>query len=179
MRLGELRALRWQDLDFGAMKIRVRYSFVRGEMGTPKSRRSVRTVPLSAQLVDELDAHHKRTVWNQDVDLVLAHPHTGRPLDRVRLLQHFKAALQRAEVRPVRIHDLRHTFATTMAASGVPMRTLQEWMGHVDYRTTQIYADYAPAANEAAMVDAAFGRIVANSSPNVATKCNGEPSNPR
>jgi integrase len=43
-----------------------------------------------------------------------------------------------------------------MAAAGVPMRTVQEWMGHADFKTTQIYADYAPAANEAALVDAAF-----------------------
>ena len=43
-----------------------------------------------------------------------------------------------------------------MAAAGVPLRTLQEWMGHADYKTTQIYADYAPSENEAAIVEAAF-----------------------
>lgn len=158
MRLGELRALRWQDLDMAAMKVRVRYSYVRGQVGAPKSRRSVRAIPLSSRLIAELDAHHRQTAWNQDHDLVLAHPHTGRPLDRVRLLIHFKAALERANVRPVRIHDLRHTFATTVAASGnVSMRTLQEWMGHVDARTTQIYADYMPSSHEQEMIDAAFG----------------------
>ena len=45
-----------------------------------------------------------------------------------------------------------------MAAAGVPMRTLQEWMGHRDLATTQIYADYAPSAHEAEMVAAAFAR---------------------
>ena len=40
----------------------------------------------------------------------------------------------------------------------MPMRTLQEWMGHSDYKTTLIYADYEPAANEAEFVNAAFGR---------------------
>ena len=43
-----------------------------------------------------------------------------------------------------------------MAAAGVPMRTLQEWMGHRDYKTTLIYVDHAPAANEAELVNAAF-----------------------
>ena len=43
-----------------------------------------------------------------------------------------------------------------MAGAGVNMRTLQEWMGHRDLQTTQIYADYAPSAQEAAMVDRAF-----------------------
>ena len=44
-----------------------------------------------------------------------------------------------------RFHDLRHTFGTRMAAAGVPMRTLQEWMGHRSVTTTQIYADYSPS----------------------------------
>jgi Phage integrase family len=44
----------------------------------------------------------------------------------------------------VPFHDLRHTFGTRMAAVGVPMRTLQEWMGHADFKTTLIYADYSP-----------------------------------
>lgn len=47
-------------------------------------------------------------------------------------------------MREVRFHDLRHTFGTRMAAAGVPMRTLQEWMGHADIKTTLIYAHYAP-----------------------------------
>ena len=45
-----------------------------------------------------------------------------------------------------------------MAAAGVPMRALQEWMGHRDLATTQIYADYAPSTREAEMVAAAFRR---------------------
>jgi integrase len=55
-------------------------------------------------------------------------------------------------------YDLRHTFGTRMAAAGAPMRTLQEWMGHRDLATTQIYADYAPSAREAEMIAAAFSR---------------------
>jgi Site-specific recombinase XerD len=55
-----------------------------------------------------------------------------------------------------RFNDLRHTFGTRMAAAGVPMRTLQEWMGHRDFRTTLIYADYSPGEGESGMVDGAF-----------------------
>jgi site-specific recombinase XerD len=43
-----------------------------------------------------------------------------------------------------------------MAASGVPMRTLQEMLGHADFGTTLVYADYAPGAHEAEWVEAAF-----------------------
>lgn len=158
LRLGELRGLRWRDLDFGAMRIRVEHSYVRGVLSTPKTERSARSVPLASVLMDALDVHHRQTVWNADTDFVLAHPHTGRPMSETRLREHFKAALKRADVRPVRIHDLRHTFATTIAASGrVPIWTLQAWMGHESITTTQIYQHYAPADLEAQILDAALG----------------------
>lgn len=60
-------------------------------------------------------------------------------------------------MRRVRLHDLRHTFGTRMAASPeVSMRKIQEWMGHRDYRTTLIYADYEPGDDESGMIDRAF-----------------------
>ena len=70
----------------------------------------------------------------------------------------FQDAACRAELRPVRFHDLRHTFGTRMAAAGAPLRAIQEWLGHSDYRTTSIYADYAPDPSGGARYAAiAFG----------------------
>ena len=74
----------------------------------------------------------------------------------------FKKALAQAGIRPVRFHDLRHTFGTHCAAAGVPLRTLQEWMGHRDAKTTQVYADYAPSSEESALVERAFPGVQAN-----------------
>lgn len=91
-------------------------------------------------------------------ELVFAHPQLGKPIDKAQLLVRFKKALKRAKVREVRFHDLRHTFGTRMASAGVPLRTLQEWLGHADYKTTAIYADYAPSAHESECVERAFGR---------------------
>jgi integrase len=56
-------------------------------------------------------------------------------------------------------HDLRHTFGTTMARQGVPVGTIQAWMGHADLATTQLYMHYAPKQNDAADIDAAFGSV--------------------
>ena len=128
-----------------------------GQLGKPKSKRSSRGVPLALRVAGALDDLHRQSAFNDDDDLVFGHPHTGRPLDRAQVLKRFKRYCKAAGVRDkVRFHDLRHTFGTRMAAAGVPLRTLQEWMGHADSKTTQIYADYAPSANEAAIVDAAF-----------------------
>jgi integrase len=67
-----------------------------------------------------------------------AHPHIGGPLDSSNVLGRFKAALDAAELRQLRFHDLRHSFGTQMARAGVPMRTLQEWLGHRDIKTTMV-----------------------------------------
>jgi len=162
LRQGELLALRWRDVDWGAGKVRVRRSYVRGELGTPKSRRGTRSVPLADRVAGELERHFQASRWQADEDLVFPHPLTGGYLDRSKLLKRFKAALRRAGVREVRFHDLRHTFGTRMAGAGVAMRTLQEWMGHRDFKTTLIYADYSPNAGEAQLVERAFapeGRV--------------------
>ncbi len=143
MRRGEVVALRWQDVDWNARVIRVRQNFTRGEFGTPKSRRSSRAVPLANRLAAELEQHHQATPYRGELDLVFAHPATGKVLDPSKLRKRFQACAHRAGVRPVRFHDLRHTFGTQMAAAGAPLRAVQEWMGHSDHRTTLIYADYA------------------------------------
>lgn len=156
LRQGELIALRWRDVDWPARRVRVRRAFVRGELGTPKSRRGTRAVPLADRAAGELERHFQASSFQGDDDLVFAHPIVGSYLDRSKVLKRFKAALGRAGVRQVRFHDLRHTFGTRMAAAGVAMRTLQEWMGHRDIQTTMIYADYAPGAGEADLVERAF-----------------------
>ena len=84
-------------------------------------------------------------------------PQTANPLDGGKVTKRFQAACRDAGVRPIRFHDLRHTFATQLAASGkVSLRTLQEFLGHADAKTTQIYAHYAPSTHEVEMVNAAF-----------------------
>jgi integrase len=158
LRQGELIALRWRDVDWPAGKVRVRQNYVRGEFGTPKSKRSSRSVPLADEVAGALDRHFKASAYTSDGDLVFCHPHTGHPLERAKVLRRFKKALRAAGVREVRFHDLRHTFGTRTAAAGVSLRTVQEWMGHRDFSTTLIYADYAPDVHERDLVQRAFAR---------------------
>jgi integrase len=163
LRQGELIALRWMDVDWTASRIRVRQNHVLGEFDTPKSRRGSRSVPMSSRVGGELDRLFKASSRQADDDLVFGDPLTGKPLARGALMRRYRRALTAALIPGFRFHDLRHTFGTRMAAAGVPMRTLQEWMGHRDIQTTQRYADYAPNAREVEMVEAAFGLSVHSS----------------
>jgi integrase len=158
LRQGELVALRWRDVDWTGSQLRVRRTYSRGEYGKPKSKRSSRAVPMAERVARELERHFQRSLYQADDDLVFCHPDTGAPYDASKLRKRYKAVLRRANVREVTFHDLRHTFGTQMAAAGVPMRTLMEWMGHRDLSTTLVYADYAPdPAAGAAFVERAFG----------------------
>jgi integrase len=156
MRQGELLALRWRDVDWEAKRIQVRRNYTRGHWSTPKSRSGERAVPLSGKVEVELRAHYRHSRFSGEDDLVFANPLSGEVLPHGSLVRRFKKTLKAAGVRKVRFHDLRHTFGTRIAAAGVPMRVLQEWMGHRDYRTTLIYADYEPGDEESGLVDAAF-----------------------
>ena len=156
LRQCELIALRWMDIDWQARRVRVRRNYTRQQFGTPKSRRSSRSVPMTDRVAAELERHFQASEFQADHDLVFAHPYTGHPLDDSKLRKRFKEALGRAGLRSVRFHDLRHTFGTHCASAGVPLRTLQEWLGHRDFTTTLIYADYAPNPHEAELVEQAF-----------------------
>ncbi|HEX4032847.1 MAG TPA: site-specific integrase [Solirubrobacteraceae bacterium] len=157
LRQGELIALRWSDIDWKARRIRVERSHVLGEFDTPKSARSSRSVPMSSRVVAELKAWQKVTRWPGAKHLVFAEPVTGEPLLRNGIMRRWRKALAAAGVPSHRFHDLRHTFGTQAAGAGVALRTLQQWMGHATIATTMRYADYAPNAEETAMIERAFG----------------------
>jgi integrase len=151
--------VRWRDIDWSAQRVRVRRYYVRGQYGTPKSRRSSRSVPLADEPAGALERLYRRSRYQAPDDLVFCEPDSGEPLRDRALIRRYQRALKAAGLDTThRFHDLRHTFGTAMAAEGVPPRTLQEWMGHRHLSTTQLYADYAPSPHEAAMVARAFAR---------------------
>ena len=154
MRQGELLALRWRDVDLSVRRVRVRRNYMRGEFGVPKSRAlharpASRCVPPSSKPSHERSNGRPTTISSSPIRNA-----AGRSNVELSCASSRTAS---AGWMTLRFHDLRHTFGTRMAAAGVPMRTLQEWMGHPDYKTTLIYADYAPSAREAEWVEAAFG----------------------
>jgi integrase len=160
LRQSELIGLRWRDVDLRAQRVRVRNAWVRYEHSSEgKSDLSTkRSVPMTDRLAGELKKWRLRTVFGNEDDLVFAHPELGVPLDRTKVTRRFQAACAEAGVRQIRFHDLRHTFATALAAAGVPLRTIQEYLGHADLKTTQIYAHYAPSRPNRASSRSALSR---------------------
>jgi integrase len=153
LRMGELLALRWRDVDFAGATIRVRASYYLGQLTTPKSGK-VRAVPMAPDVAAALAQLGRREHWVGDDDLVFV-GEAGGYLDGSALRRRYKAALAVAGLRPLRFHDLRHTFGTRMIAKA-DIRRVQEWMGHADIQTTMRYLHYAPHAEDAALVAEAF-----------------------
>jgi hypothetical protein len=87
LREGELVALRRRDVDWSASVIRVRRNYTRGRLGTPKSKRSSRALPMADRLGGELDCHFKRSLYQGDDHLVFCHPQTGEPYDASQISQ--------------------------------------------------------------------------------------------
>jgi integrase len=144
LRRGELLALRWQDVDLQAGKLLVRQNLVRGVIGTPKNGKS-REVPLSAATVAMLKSHrHLRgpLVFCDDM---------GGFLKINKLHRVMEATCKRAGLRHLGWHVLRHTFASHLAMRNVPLKAVQELLGHASIQMTMRYAHLSPNVSRSAV----------------------------
>jgi integrase len=153
LRMGELLALRWRDVDFPGQFIRVTASYAGGLVTSPKSGK-LRSVPLAPEAAQALARLGQRSRFVGDDDLVFP-GRSGEHLDGSALRRRYRAALRRAGLRPLRFHDLRHTFGTR-AISKASILQVKEWMGHADVQTTMQYLHYAPRPQDAALLAEAF-----------------------
>jgi integrase len=128
LRLGELRALRWEDLDLAAGLLRVERSWdAREGVVEPKSRAGKRTVPIPAALRDHLVEHRMAT--GRVTGLTFGRS-PDRPFQPSSVAVRAKAAWKRAGLQPITLHEARHTFASLMIAAGVNAKALSTFMGH-------------------------------------------------
>jgi integrase len=153
LRRGELIALRWRDVDFAGHAVRVRASYADGHLTSPKSGK-VRSVPMAPDVATALAQLGERDGWTGDDDLVFPGA-GGYFLDGRSLSRRYGDAVERAGLRPLRSHDLRHTFGTRIIGKA-DIRRVQEWMGHADVQTTMKYLHYAPRDKDAELVAEAF-----------------------
>jgi integrase len=144
LRSGELFGLQWTDVDFITRRLHIRHNWTvgqdgKGVMTTPKSGKA-RLVPISPELFQVLKAHrHLRG------ERVFSMP-DGGALDTYKVKKHLARCCRRAGVVRLSMHGLRHTFASQLVMKGVPIRAVQELLGHADIQTTMRYAHLAPGA---------------------------------
>lgn len=144
MRRGELVALRWQDVDLEAGKVLVRQTIWRGIIGLPKNHKP-REIPLSANVVAMLKAHrHLRG------PLVFC-DEGGEYLRVNKLNRVMETACKRAGLRHIGWHVLRHTFASHLAMRNVPLKAVQELLGHASIQMTMRYAHLSPTVSRSAV----------------------------
>jgi integrase len=172
LRLGELQALRWKDVNLDRARLQVTATLAgvwNGEptFAEPKTKNSKREVHLPEMAIEALRTHKALQAeqrlsagpqW-KDHGLVFTNS-IGRPLDGNNIRQRsFAKLLERAELPAIRFHDLRHSAATLLMAEGVPVKVASELLGHADITTTlRIYSHVLPSMQEqaAAAMDRLF-----------------------
>jgi len=146
LRLGELRGLRWSDVDWMRRLVHVRRSYTRHEIGPTKSGK-VRSVPLVDQAARALNGLSRRERFTGEEDLVFVNE-VGEAIEESAMRRRFYGALKRAGLNHIRFHDLRHTFGT-IAVQAFPLTDVKAFMGHADIQTTMVYVHHVPQ-NDAA-----------------------------
>ena len=158
LRLGELRALDWQHVDFANGLIRVERAMdATGVMIEPKSRAGRRAVPMIAQLRGLLEQHREAT---RGTGLVFGVTPHRAPAPNV-LNRRAHAAWDRAGLERIGLHEARHTYASLLIAAGVNAKAISVYMGHSSIQVTfDLYGHLMPGneAEAASMLEAYLAR---------------------
>lgn len=167
LRIGEVVALKWHDIDFETVELKVQRTFKRvaklnndDKEGNkteiieqlPKTKYSERTIPIPSSIIKELKSHKKR----QNVEKIkageayvnndLIFPNElGEPTDTRNLSRSYERILNRTNIPHKKFHALRHTYATRLFENDVPLKTVQILMGHSNIKiTADIYTHVMP-----------------------------------
>lgn len=138
-RAGEQLALKWGDIDWHKVEIVFRRSSTGGKVGPTKSGKE-RRVPMTEGLAKAL-----RKVKHLRGELVFCRL-DGQPLTIWQLHERLWSSCRRAGLREIRWHDLRHSFASQLVMAGVPIRRVQDWLGHSTIAMTMRYSHLAPGS---------------------------------
>jgi integrase len=166
LRQGELRGLTWDDVDLKkctlSIQQTVRKTGKKAIYKDTKTEESSSLVTIEPEFILLFEAHKEQQAKDrvayenkqikgipyfieyEDHNLVFS-SFNGRPVDLGRLIVHFRQVIDKADLTQIRFHNLRHSCATILIASGVHLKTVQERLRHADIRTTgNIYAHVIP-----------------------------------
>lgn len=173
MRKGEVMALKWENVDFKERKIHIRGSLcriqeepdkngrrhARYEILEPKTKKSIRTVPMLDEVYNALLEQKKRQNRQKnkysdvylDNDLIFANE-IGDFIEQRTFMENYHNFLEKYDITDIRFHDLRHTFASLLIESDVSMKVVQELLGHSTITTSMdIYTHISDKKKEQAI----------------------------
>jgi integrase len=172
MRRGEVLGLRWGDVDLKAGTVTIRSTRIRYgttiATSTPKTARGNRTIAIGPATVAALKAWKRQQAadrllmgagWQDTTGLVVTVGDGSAPNPEA-FSNRFHTLARRAGLRPIRLHDLRHSYATAALADGVPVKVVSQRIGHADITVTlKVYAHVMPGddADAALRADTLLG----------------------
>jgi len=153
MRLGELLALQWGDIDWNGRFINVQRSYKRGRLTGTKTGKK-RRVDMSRQLTEELQSlltQRKREALQDgtgQVAEVIFHKN-GEPMAQNSVRYVFKKILRKAGLRDMRLHGTRHSYASILLSQGVSPVYVKEQLGHSSIQiTVDCYGHFMPSGDQ-------------------------------
>lgn len=154
LRRSEVLGVRWSNIDFKNKVIKIAHKVVEqkidGKLSVVgydrmKTESSNRVLPLIPEVEDALLRLRKhqneqrrlcRSEYNHEYDDYVCVDELGQLMRPNFVTSQFTKLLKAHGLRHIRYHDLRHSCASLLLANGVPMKAIQEWLGHSNYRTT-------------------------------------------
>ncbi|ENK1244776.1 site-specific integrase [Clostridium botulinum] len=165
LRQGELLGLKWSDIDINNKQLKVERSIKQVNIisadeskeyktivQSPKSKNSIRTVPIPSNLISELKEHRKLQKQEKlksgnsynNTDYVFT-TEVGNTMNARNITKSYKRLLKKAKIPYKKFHSLRHTYATKLFEVNVPLKTVQMLLGHSDISiTANIYTHVMP-----------------------------------
>ena len=150
LRRSEVLGVKWSSIDFENKTLRINHKIVQNQNGIKgldvmKTKSSYRTLPLIPQVEEALLEEKER---QENMKKVLRRSYSKKYAEYVcvdslgcllrpdYVTEHFRVFLRQNGLKSIRFHDLRHSCASLLLANGVPMKMIQDWMGHSDMGTT-------------------------------------------
>ena len=181
LRRSEVIGLKWTAVDFENNTITIDHTvtsfYIDGTHkevanDSAKTKSSLRTLPLvpafRSILIHQREQQKEyRQLCGKSYDLryvdyICVNP-IGQRMEPQKLSRQFKTFLEKNGLRPIRFHDLRHSCASLLLSNGVPMKHIQEWLGHSDFSTTaNIYShlDYQAKLSSAKAMSAGLSQAL-------------------
>ncbi len=145
-RIGELRWLTWDDVDFEQKLIHIRPK----DDWTTKTG-NVRSIPMSERARQVLQGQSRHCRWIFTARASPKYPLGDHQVSERRLLESLKRSLKKLGLKG-HLHTFRHSFISRAIVEGIPEAIIRSWVGHVDHKTLQHYTHIADQESQAAMM---------------------------